>query len=62
MTVLGLALSAFHIVAWSAIPDIVRAGAEVKLLVLDDRMGGAVEATVANCCFCLGQCKRESRN
>jgi len=51
-------LSAFHIVAWSIIPDIVRAGVVEKweaaenLFTLDDRMDEPAEATVVNCWFC----------
>ena len=53
-----LTLSAFHSVAWSTIPDIVRAGvvqrweAAENLSILDDRMDEPADATVVNCWFC----------
>ena len=50
-----LTLSAFHMVPWSTMPDIVRAGVVEKweaaenLFILEDRSEEATGATVVNC-------------
>ena len=53
-----LTLSAFHMVPWSTMPDIVRAGVVEKweaaenLFSLEDRREEATGVTVVNCWFC----------